>query len=312
MPYLSYAEEVGLEKQLGVIYRNAEQAIKGGDIPVSDFWLARYMGLTAFNKETQHDMSDLFPLLDSRKDLKATAFISGRYHRDFIDFFFYAPQGLWGVADDGINEKKREFIVRSDSGEGHFAELVMVPRLEKWICIKEKKNSVAVVPLGNRPFISAGKLKNDAPETFFTEIPLAVDDFNVQYAWPIEFHDLDGDGIPEIWVRYNLAWADGFSQELAIYKIKEGKELVLQKKFSGQAEGIARRLEGNKVEVGHGFTNKDATGHLGYDQTHLEVWEYRKNDFLKTSERDVPHILWTPEWQKYYFDEEEKTGSINV
>ena len=78
---------------------------------------------------------------------------------------------------------------------------------------------------------------------------------------------------------------------------------MLFRKFTGDSEGIARRLDGNKIEVGYGFTDKEATGHMGYDQHHIEVWEYKDGDFLKVSEKNVPHILWTNEWQKYYLEE---------
>ena len=124
---------------------------------------------------------------------------------------------------------------------------------------------------------------------------------HIQRIWPLEFHDLDGDGKDELWVRYNKAWADGFSQELAIYRIKDNS-LELIKKFEGLAEGIARRLDGNKIQVGTGFTDNSAIGHIGYDQHHLEIWEYEKGKFVKTSEKNVPHILWSDEWKKYYFD----------
>ena len=303
-----YGENVEMDKQLSTIYKKAEQATKKGNIPASDYWLARYMGLTSFNKGTKRSFVDLFPLFGLRKDLKATAFISGYFNPDFIDFFFYGPQGMWGIQEEGIDEKKREFIVRSASNENFFVEVVMEPRIERWITIKENKNSVADLPLGHNAVIVAGTLKNGEPVTFFPKIKLDSEDHDVQFVWQSEFHDLDGDGIPEIWIRYNAAWADGFSQELAIYKIKDGKELVLFKRFSGEAEGIARRLEGKRVEVGHSFTNKEATGHLLYDQHHIEIWEYRKNKFVKISERDVPNILWTPGWQDYYFEQKDKMG----
>ena len=300
----AYAKDTGLDAQLKTIYKKAEQATKKRNIPESDFWLAKYMGVTANDDSTQHDYSDLFPLFELRKDLKATAFISGRYAPDFIEFFFTGSQALWGIPDEGIDEKKHEFIVRSTPDDHYFAEVVAVPKLEKWTTIKEKDMMTAVLPLGSNPVIVAWKLKNGEPVTFFPKIELDAD-HAVQFMWPIELYDLDGDGTPEVWIRYNAAWADGFSQELAIYKIKDGKELVLLKRFSGEAEGIARRLEGNRVEVGHGFTNK-AVGHLLYDQHHLEIWEYQKDKFVKTSERDVPNILWTPSWTGYYFEAEKK------
>ncbi len=87
---------------------------------------------------------------------------------------------------------------------------------------------------------------------------------------------------------------------MAVYKIKDDSEIVLLKQFSGEAEGIASRLDGHKVEVGTGFTDKNV-GHIGFDQTHLEIWEYKDGKFVKTSEKNIPHILWNKSWDEYYF-----------
>lgn len=100
-----------------------------------------------------------------------------------------------------------------------------------------------------------------------------------------------------------MAWTDGFSQRLDIYQIKDDKELILLKRFEGNAEGIARRLKNGFIEVGEGFTNKEATGHQYYDQRHIQTFEYRNGDFIKISEKDVPHILWNTDWTKYYFED---------
>ena len=296
---VSSAQDLSSEKQLAQIFKNVEDATAKGNIEQSDFWIARYMGLTTLNDHTKRGYPDLIPVFKKRGDLKPTAFISGEYDDSFIEFFVRGPSVLWGIPEEGIDKQKREFIIQSYSDAQYFVEVSASPRLENWSIIK-KPPVVAVIPLGVNPAILSGKLVKGKPVKFFKEIPLNVEDSLIHYVWPPEMHDLDGDGIPEIWIRYIKAWADGFSQELAIYKIKNDNELVLLKQFSGEAEGLARRLEGNKVEVGTGFSNKNV-GHLGFDQTHLEIWEYKIGEFVKTSERDIPHILWSKSWDEYYF-----------
>ena len=239
-----------------------------------------------------------------RKDLVPTAFLSGKYSDDFIEFFIMGPCSLWDIPDEGIKEDGFEFSVRGDSDKDYFAEIIVSPRLESWSILK-KNNSVAVIPLVSSekaPFIVSGRLKDDKPIKHFTKYNIDVDGHFLQYIWPIEFHDLNGDGIPEIWVRYNMAWGDGFSQRLDIYQIKDDKELILLKRFEGNAEGIARRLKNGIIEVGEGFTNKEATGHLGYDQIHIQTFEYKNGVFTKISEKDIPHMLWSKDWTGYYFD----------
>lgn len=295
----SYAQEIPSEKQLAQIFKNAEDATAKGNIEQSDFWMARYIGLTTLNNNTKRGYPDLIPLFQQRKDLKSTAFISGKYDDSFIEFYARGTCGLWGIPDEGIDKEKREFIIQSYSDDQYFVEVSASPRLENWSILK-KPVVVAVIPLGVNPVILSGKLDKGKPVKYFKKMPFDVGESFIHYVWQPEMHDLDGDGTPEIWIRYIKAWADGFSQELAIYKIKDDSELVLLKQFSGEAEGIARRLDGNKVEAGTGFTDKNV-GHIGFDQTHLEIWEYKDGKFVKTSEKNIPHILWNKSWDEYYF-----------
>jgi len=170
--------------------------------------------------------------------------------------------------------------------------------------IEGNDTKTAVLGLINyqqHPSIVVESHEKNMPNKLLEEKEMDVAEHHIQHVWPLEFHDLNGDGRDELWVRYNEAWADGFSQSLAIYKIKEnGLELV--KKFEGEAEGIARRLPDGRIEVGTGFTDKEATGHMGYDKHRLEIMEYKDGKFVKVSERDVPHILWSKGWEKYYFN----------
>jgi len=297
---VAYAQDTPLEKQLAQIYKNAEGATAKGDIAQSDFWLARYMGLTATDENTNRGYPDLISLFKKREDLKPTAFISGKYDDGFMEFYLRGVCAMWSAPDDGVDKEKREFVIQSYSDDHYFIEITASPRLENWSIIKEPA-VVSVIPLGANPIIHAGKLDKGKAIKHFKEKSLNVGESFIHYVWQPEMHDLDGDGVPEIWIRYIKAWADGFSQELAIYKIKDDIDLVLLKQFSGEAEGIARRLDGNKVEVGTGFTDKNV-GHLGFDQTRLEIWDYKDGKFTKTSERVVPHILWSKDWEGYYFD----------
>ncbi len=301
---VAFAADQKLEEQLKIIYEKAEKAIQEDKIQEADFWLARYMGLTAFDETTERSYTDLYPLFEERKDLVPTAFLSGKYSNDFIEFFILGPCVLWGIPEKGVSEDVFEFQVRGDSEKDYYAAIVISPRLESWSILKKDNISKAIIPLVSSekaPFIVSGKLKDGKPVKRFTRYNIDTDGKFLQYIWPIEFYDLNGDGVPEIWIRYNVAWADGFSQRLDIYQIKNDKELILLKRFEGEAEGIARRLKDGLVEVGEGFTDKEATGHLGYDEHHIQTFEYKNGDFVKISEKDIPHILWSKDWTEYYF-----------
>ena len=79
--------------------------------------------------------------------------------------------------------------------------------------------------------------------------------------------------------------------------------LVLFKRFEGPMEGVTRRLEDGTIEVAEGFTDKELTGHLGFDQHHIETFAFQQGEFVKVAERSVPHLLWGEEWRSYYFGE---------
>lgn len=299
----SAGEDISLEANLKTIYQNAEKATKAGDIKKSDFWMARYMGLT-MSDETKRGYPDLVPLFKERSDLKPVSFISGHYTDEFIDFFIRGTYPSWGIPDEGVTEEDNEFVIQAANDGTYFAQLAISPYLENWYITREPAQ-IRIIPFGDwhakPPQILAGKLKNGETEKVFPKFNLKIGEHPLHYVWPIEFHDLDRDEVPEIWIRYNAAWGSGFSQMLDIYKIKNDQELVLLKQFEGPAEGIAKRLKDGKIQVAEGFSDK-SVGHMGFDQHRLETWEYKNGDFVKISEKNIPHILRSDEWKKYYFD----------
>jgi hypothetical protein len=84
------------------------------------------------------------------------------------------------------------------------------------------------------------------------------------------------------------------------------KALALFKRFEGPMEGVARRLEDGTIEVAEGFTDQPLTGHMGFDQHHIETFAFQQGEFVKVAERDVPHLLWSDAWEPYYFSEQAK------
>jgi len=286
-------------------YDNAARAIAGKDRRKADFWLARYLGAT-FSADTARGYADLIPLFDQREDLVPTAFISGRYSHRFLDFFVRGTYELWGVPHERVSEADATFIARTFSDGPYVVELVVSPALEGWAIIGDNP-SIAVIPLVSAEppaVLVAGIRREGEPVRAFPRVALNADGNRLQYIWPIEAHDLEGDGTPEIWIRYNEAWADGFSQVLEIYKIEHEAALVLFKRFEGPMEGIARRVEDGTIEVAEGFTNKELTGHLGFDQHHIETFAFQQGEFVKVAERNVPHLLWSDAWELYYFGEQ--------
>ena len=292
-----------LDAQLQAIYQHAAQAMADKNVRQADFWLARYLGLTTFSEDRAHSPNDLIPLFEQRRDLVPTAFMSGRYAEGFLQFFAQGGYALWAVPEARANAADATYAIRTYADARYFVELIASPRLEAWTIIGDHPGETVIPLVAATPpaVLMAGTLDGGKPARSFPRVALNTEGDGLQYVWPIEAHDLDGDGIPEIWLRYNQAWADGFSQVLAIYKIEQNAALVLFKRFEGHAEGIARRVADGTIEVAEGFAQHEGTGHLGFDRHHIETFVFQDGAFVKTAERDVPHLLWGEDWRSYYF-----------
>jgi hypothetical protein len=122
----------------------------------------------------------------------------------------------------------------------------------------------------------------------------------LHHVWKPDFFDLDGDNVPEIWIRYNISWGNGFSQILEVYRIKDERELILVKRFQQDREGFARRLPDGNVETGRRSSHSTAMTAVSEEKQYVETWNYDSGEFKKISEKEVPFILTTPGWAERY------------
>ena len=288
-----------LDAQLELFYKEAEQAIEKGDNQRADFYLARYIGKSMLNEDTDKNMTDLYPLFE-KQNLAPTSLLSRDYNKEFIEWFVYSPAHYW--ARDEVIEEDIQYTFRLNGTDdnNYYVVVSAYPFIEAWsVAGQEDAYSTAFIALAGKPFIMSGKLKDGKSSKEFNRVEL---DALLQRVWRPELYDLDNDGIPEIWIRYNRTMGTGFSQELVIYKIEDNK-IKLFKKFEGSPEGIARRLKNGNIEIGYSFSD-ESVGHLGYDKHHIEEWQYKDGDFVKVSEKDIPHILYSSDWKDYYFAKE--------
>jgi len=83
----SFALDNVQKEQLKVFYKKAKKAIAEGKIHEADFWMARYMGIRTG--------VDGLEALIKKRDLKPTAFISGKFSESFLEFFVFSPTAFW-------------------------------------------------------------------------------------------------------------------------------------------------------------------------------------------------------------------------
>lgn len=285
-----------IEGALNSLYEQAADAIEKEDFRQADLCLSRYMGLLA-TEETDRKYASLYPLFDKYEQLEMFSVINGNFDNDFINWYLFAGHAMWG-GEETINTDDGALMATFNDNEKLLVSVFGYPYLEKaGIVGTETKGEVVILALMKKPFLVVGKITGGShPFNSAQEIPFDVKT-SVQYVWPPDFYDIDKDGKDEVFIRYNKAWATGFSQVLDIYKSKDNK-LVFWERFEGFAEGIAKR-EGDKIIRAEGFSVSDKDS-LPQEKTRFEAFEYIDGKWVLTSEDEKPHILMQEDWGQYY------------
>jgi hypothetical protein len=290
---------------LKTLIQNAEDAFyQKANRKRTDFWVARYLGLSSGRPESGFGIKNIEPFLHKRK-LTPKAFFPDDWDPEFIDWFQNSIHARWAVEDNKIREKHRSFEIAENLFEGkYFVKIVAYPEIEMWHLVHEGiiKRTVwmAMGSYSDKPTIFFGKkLPGMKGSLQATSIELNTERRSLHYVWQPEFYDLDEDGTPEVWIRFNLGWGNGFAQVLDIYKIKNETELVLIKRFKAQPEGMVRRSPDGKIELATAHASHDHLSRMQYDLHHMEVWEFKDGNFKRSSEKDIPFIYRAPSWKDY-------------
>lgn len=295
-----------LENKLAGWFKNAEKAVKKGDIRECDFWIARYLGVTeSYGEMTQRNYFDLVPVFQARKDLQnPSAIISGGYDKGFVLFFFGASRLMWNVPEENVHSSKY-VALRSNTDESYVAQFIAYPEVRTWTSVIRGEQKIIASPMGSavkKPYIRAGKLTPEKKIRYMEPYYLELEPHQaVQYVWHIEFHDITYDGIPEIWVRYNIASRTGFTQVLSIFKIEDDARLRPYRKYAGHPDGLALRLENGDIITGRGFSKKGKP-QMEFESYRIETWKFDGEDYVKQEKtKEMKNILLSDEWKKYYF-----------
>ena len=285
------------------LYKKAATAIAARDTQHADFYVARYLGLAASDPQSGKGAADLDRLYAAHP-LTPAAFLSSAYDPGFVEWFEKAMLMLWGVSEERVREKYSSVEVRSVRAGKRFAVVTAYPKVEAWFTTDDAQagsKRLLLVPgssaKGRRATLIAGFYAAGDRLVPFKPVELNAQAHALQYVWEPFFEDLDGDGAPELWLRYNLTWGNGFTQFLDVYRMNE-KELTLLKRFTGANEGVARRVAAGRVETATGRGSKGGLSHFEYDAHRLEIWEWRKDIFEKTGEKDIPHLLRNGAWKE--------------
>ena len=278
------------------LLEQARQAHAKQDWATVSLYVSRYMA-QAINGTLGFDFEAYSECL-RQIELRPVSYLSGEYSARFLDWFASASMEYW-LPESIIDAENQSFLIETAQKNDRCAWVVGRPFLEGYTIMTAPEFPLAAIPMVAGAEILVGRIESD---DFLvekkTEFP--SDGLPVQHIWTPEYHDLDGDGVDEIWIRFNRESGDGFMQCLTIYRDCPS-ELYLVTNFIGVAEGIARRLPNGHIEVGYGCaSDEQETGHLSYDQHFLETFEYRDGAFIKLSERRIPHLLHSDAWIGFY------------
>ncbi len=271
----------------------------------ADFWISRALGLRVRAGQTPARTPELDALV-TRRRLEPAAFLSAVYDAGFLDWFESVTYARWGTEASRVKERYGSAEIVSVSDGAYFITVVAHPEIQTWFTASEG-GTAAARPLllalgsaqkGRSPVLFAGQVLRGGARVGFPPRRLDVGHHALHHLWEPELLDLDGDGMPEVWLRYNLAWGNGFTQVLDIYRLDPQKEPALLKRFQGTSEGVARRLGSRRVEVARGAAS-GARPHFEYDEHRFEVWEYAEGGFRMISERRTPHLLRTAAWKDF-------------
>jgi hypothetical protein len=263
-------------------YARAEKAISGRNFREADFRLTKIL-----SREPGRDLKELL----KKRALPPPSLLSPEYDSAFTDWFFEASRSLWSLSDNKIKEDHKTYELRFVREGRYFAAIAASPRLEQW-SVSKPGAPVNVISTGD-PAAKVTLLSN------YPTVYLETGRHALQYVWMPQFKDIDGDKVPEIFIRYNLTWGNGFRQYLAVYKINNDIKLQLFWKFEGQSEGVAKLLPDGRVMTASGGASQPSLSHMSYDLWKAEYWTFDGHEYKKTEEKSFPHPLKSRDWQNF-------------
>ncbi len=267
-----------------LLLKKADEALARSDRKTADFYAARYLGVCA-REDAAACPAETLELFIKKRRFEPKGFLPEGWDPAFIKWFEQSVRERWGVPSDRVREKARSFeITQNTYKDKYFVTVAAYPELEQWYVLKDglisKPILLAMGAFRDHPTLFFGRtLKGTATQSSPTF--LDTQKRKLHYLWKPEFFDVDGDGTPEVWVRFNLAWGNGFSQVLEVYKIRESGKLELFHHFQGEPNGHAYRLENGSVEIG-------GVPRSSPNLYHHETWVFKNKEFKKSAQKDVP------------------------
>lgn len=282
----------------------ADSCITSGDKEKAYYYITRYAGLALRDSSEKMKVEDINPLI-TRMDIKSTAFISGKFSPDFLDWFIFSTYYMWGVPNGFTNEEYNSTILTQSWDNNYEASIIGKPVIEAWSIVGKGNgeiNNAYLHLIDNKkpPRIVVGKINEPDKEPCVYELP--NNDLYYHYFWMPILKDVDNDGKTELIVRYDVVRGDGFFQECNVFSITD-TSLVLLDSIKGDPEGIAWYKGDNIFQTGASIPSSSDLGHLEFDLFEIKDYKLLNGKFkMIKKEKPVTNILWTDEFKKYFYE----------
>jgi hypothetical protein len=297
-----------------LIERSAK-AVADGDKKAADFLMTRYIGLASQDSSGRYGLHDLEALLNLR-GLPPRAFLPADWDPEFLRWFETSLYKRWGAEEARVRSEERSFEIGHALERGrYFLTVVAYPQIETWHLLEHGVTTRRLVLfLGSndrheRPSMVFGRLLRGKPSFQFNVHYLSTHNRPLHHVWTPEFYDLDGDRIPEVWLRYNIVRGNGFAQVLEVHRIHDESSLKLIRRFQGD-NGVARRMADGKVETAQALDSKKTGVPFAYDTHHFETWAFEKGQFKPAETFDKPFQFRDLRWKDYFLEPETDEGSL--
>lgn len=215
-----------------------------------------------------------------------TSVLFPTYSEEFTNWFVTSPDKQWKFNWDGDKKFLSSYHELTNyTDEKYSVSVSAYPFIERWFVRNSQWTDILLGDPNKKPRIDIKQGSNYWIAYFDIGGPL-------HHVWKPKLYDLDNDKISEIWIRYNSTHADGFSQNLDIYKLQKDHTLMLVKGFSVREGVVGAEDGGGIVKVAENIYER-GNKPLESTESKIETWEYKNGRFIKTNEEISPvSVFW--------------------
>ena len=260
------------------------KAYNENNIELGDYFISSYLAKGDMSKELYQKILDLKPPI---------SFISGHYSDEFLSNFQFESWMQWqDTGNNSIEHKVRMLPYETiENNSNQYAVVWAKPQISAWSIVGGKESIQNIVVAGIKEVIIIFGILNKKNNSFEPCNREKIE-INIQHFYEPRFVDVDFDGIKEILLRYNTSNADGYTQEIRIYKHGDTNNFCsanLFQSFLG-INGYANFIN-DTIEVANQIS-KENESWLASSEHEIINYTIEKNTVKVLQTKKVSNINW--------------------